>query len=166
MNKIDNIIVMIEMTEMTENTTEIILFDDENYSDFNWDWIKTLNSKETSNLKDQIIKKYHTCDSQLEKKKHMEICVKNISAHESLKSYFKKTDFTKRKYHFYKKINNFLCAGGLQNNTCHCRNILIWNLMILRVYDRKKEILSMLDDHNERLYMNECEREDYRDMFC
>ena len=65
MNKIDNIIVMIEMTEMTENTTEIILFDDENYSDFNWDWIKTLNSKETSNLKDQIIKKYHTCDSQL-----------------------------------------------------------------------------------------------------
>lgn len=153
------------MTEnTTENTTEILLFDDENYSEYKWDWIKTLDSKETTNLKTKIIEKFHTCDSLLEKKKQMEICVKQLSAHKCLKAYFKKANFTSRKVHFYKKINDFLCPGGLQNNTCHCRNILIWNVMILRVYKRKQEIVCMLDDHNEQLYMKECEREDYRDM--
>lgn len=147
-------------------TTELYFYHDEEFDDYNWDFIKTLDYKQANNLKKNFINKYHTCPSILEKKKQMETFVKkSLNGHRLLRMYFKQTNFTKRKYTFYLQINNILCPGGFQYNTCACRNVLVWNHLILKKYQRKREILSMLEARLDRLYDIECEREDTRDLY-
>lgn len=156
-----------EDNSLLDNTsilTEILLYDDEEYSNYNWKRISKLNGSQTDRLKADIIKHFHTCDVLLRKKKELEQNVKSIDGHSQIKVFFKRTNFRNRKYWFYQKASHYLCKGGLQHNNCTCRTILLWIHLILKVYKRKHEILSMLEDHLERLYDYECQKEDYRDM--
>ena len=145
------------------SSTEILLYDDGAYKIYKWKVIQQLNAKETDSLKKKLLETYHTCDALLPKKIELEKVVKNIEGHTNVKAIFRKASYRRRNQYFYENVKKLLCPGGFKDNVCKCRYILVWLHIIVKVYEKKKELLTMLTDHSDHLYDKECEREDYRD---
>ena len=105
----------------------------------------------------EILRKFHTCDSLMERKKKLEKLVRRKSNNIMLKKHFR-TKFQDRKLSFYRKV-----VYELRPESEIEHQILNLTKDILFIYDKKKEELEYIDELSNHYEAYESHEQEMRE---